>query len=155
MSLAGWRDPVTHGLYGYCALVHHTMCSTQNLDWASMDRWKHSLCLYWHVLAHCCWPWHWRGLSTWWVTWTQELAMSQAKLQITASTSETFFATCNSPSIKEVEWQKELGFSIRANTNYLQNGCTIHIYIKQTVKPFTAPCGARSGSPQWMLQAKW
>ena len=56
--------------------------------------------------------------------------MSQAKLQITASTDETFFATCNSPSIKEVEWQKELGYSIQANTNYLQNNQrTIHIYV--------------------------
>jgi len=75
VSLAGWRGPVTHGLYGYCALVHHTMRSTQNVDWAGMDRWKHSLCLYWHVLAHC---WHWRGLSTWSVTWTQELWVRQS-----------------------------------------------------------------------------
>jgi len=49
VSLAGWRGPVTHSLYGYCALVHHTMCSTQNVDWAGMDRWKQALCLYWRA----------------------------------------------------------------------------------------------------------
>jgi len=69
--------------------------------------------------------------------------MSQAKLQITASTDET---TCNSPSIKEVEWQKELGYSIRANTNYLQNnGRTIHIYTRiKNIKNVTRCRDSRS-----------
>ena len=53
-SLSGWRSQVTHSLCGYCTRVHHTMCSAQNVDWVGMYRWKQSLCLHWHVLAHCC-----------------------------------------------------------------------------------------------------
>ena len=29
--------------------IRHTMCSAENVDWDVMDRWKHSLCPYWHV----------------------------------------------------------------------------------------------------------
>jgi len=34
---------------------------------------KKALSLSLLTCDHCCWPWHWRGLSTWRVTSMQEL----------------------------------------------------------------------------------
>jgi len=61
--------------------------------------------------------------------------MSQAKLQITALTDDTFFATCNSPSIKEVWfaariYRKNLvtQFELIQIIYRTTDGHTIHIY---------------------------
>ena len=89
--------------------------------------------------------------------------VSQATLQITESTDETFFCHMQQPfhssvNIEEVKCSSwfmariygkmifHLSRSIRTNTIY---GMTDVLYIyKQIAKAFAAPCGARSGSPQ-------
>ena len=42
-----WSRVVTHGLYGCCTLLQHTMCSAIHVHWDGMDRWKHSCRLTW------------------------------------------------------------------------------------------------------------